>query len=216
MSDRAVTRRAVLAAGSGAGVGLAAGAGRALAQTPELTVTEALMARRSTRQFAPRGIDAQLRRRILWAAFGVNRPDVGGHTAPSWRGANDAMVHVADDNGVGLYDPVADSVTMVLTQDIRARLSPQPFVATAPLCLIHVSDLDRLTLAAGAPLPADEARLDAHVNAAVIAQNVYLICAALGLGTCLVGGADRAAIAAALGLGERRLVTYVQPIGWPS
>lgn len=188
----------------------------ASAEDPELTVSAALARRRSIREYTAGDVDTATRDRILWAAFGLNRPEGGGHTAPSWRSAMDVMLHVADGRGVGLYDPVTNAVKTVLAEDIRSLLSPQPFVKTAPLCLIFVSDLDRLVAAAGQDLPEADQALNAHVNSAVAAQNVYLACAALGLGTCLVGGADRPAIATALGLGARRLVTYIQPVGWPA
>jgi nitroreductase len=212
MSEARVTRRGVI---GGVGVGLIATAAQADERKAEMTVAEALMKRHSTRQFAARDVDAATRSRVLWAAVGLNRPEQGGHTAPSWRGAADTLVHVADKAGVGLYDPATNTEQSVLTQDIRPLLSTQPFVRTAPMCLILISDLDRLTAAAGAPLSAEEQSLNAHVDSAIVAQNVYLICAALGLGTCLVGGADVPAIASALETGANRMVTYVQPIGWP-
>ena len=206
-----MTRRGLVSA---AAIGMAVPFARA--EATDMTVTDALRARRSTRSYATRGIDAALRGRILWAAFGVNRPDSGGRTAPSWHGAADTMVYVADETGVGLYDAATDSVQAVSPTDIRPILSPQPFVKTAPLCLVMVSDLDRLDTAAGQPLAAQDQAVNAHVNSALVAQNVYLVCAALGLGTCLVGGADIPAITKALGLDERRMVTYVQPVGWPA
>jgi nitroreductase len=108
----------------------------------------------------------------------------------------------------------------VSTDDIRKLTSPQPFVGTAAAVLIYVSERSRVLKAAGLDgqaldLETEDHRIAAHVNAAVIAQNVYLFCAAEGLGTCLVGGADRAAIAAALGLSDGQRVTYVQPVGHP-
>ena len=37
-----------------------------------------------------------------------------------------------------------------------------------------------------------------------------------GLGTCLVGGLDRAAITDRLGLGPQDYPAYLQPVGWPA
>jgi len=87
--------------------------------------------------------------------------------------------------------------------------------------LIFVTELSRILEAAGLEPDALDAltedhRIAAHVNAAVIAQNVYLFCAAEALGTCLVGGADRAALASALKLTEGQLVAYIQPVGHPA
>lgn len=211
MAFAKMTRRGLVSA---AAIGMAVPFARAA--TTDMAVTDALRARRSTRSYAVRGIDSALRGRILWAAFGVNRPESGGRTAPSWRGATDTIVYIADETGVGVYDAATDSVQSVSGTDIRPILSTQPFVRTAPLCLVMVSDLDRLDTAAGQPLSAQDQAVNAHVNSALVAQNVYLVCAALGLGTCLVGGADIPVITKALGLSERRIVTYVQPVGWPA
>lgn len=185
----------------------------ARSQTPaELPVTEALRQRRSTRAFADRAVDPALVAQLLWAAFGINRPDTGLHTAPSWHGVSDVMVHVATADGVLTYDPASDATAQVTPDDIRDSLSAQPFVATAPASLIFVSDLTRLK---AAPTE-DEKRFWATVNAAMAAENVYLFAAARGLGTCLVGGLDRDAVNMRLGLSEQHYPTFVQPFGWPA
>lgn len=178
----------------------------------ELSVTEALRNRRSTRAFAARPIDPGLLAELLWAAFGVNRPGTDLHTAPSWHGVADVRVHVATAEGVLAYDPATDATAQVTPEDIRSALSPQPFVASAPACLIFVSDLTRLE---AAPTE-DERRFWATVNAAIAAENVYLFAAARGLGTCLVGGLDRAAVSARLALPPELYPTFLQPVGWPA
>lgn len=179
---------------------------------PELTVTQALRERKSTRSFSARALDPALLAELLWAAFGINRPGTGLHTAPSWRGVADMIVYAATKEGTVVYEPEADRVKILGDADIRGRLSPQPFVATAPVCLVYVSDLRRL----GEAGPEDERRLYAMVDAAVASENVYLLAAARGLGTCLVGGVDRAAISAGLGLAGHAFPTFVQPVGWPT
>lgn len=207
----AVSRRSLMLAAGAASAALVRPAG---AQEPaaELTVTEALMARRSTRAFADKAVDPALLAQLLWAAFGVNRPDSGLHTAPSWHGAADTVVRLATAEGVLRYDPATDTTQMVMAEDIRHQLSPEPFVATAPACLVLVSDLGKLT----ATDKDDEKRLWALVDAAIVAENVYLFAAGRGLGTCLVGGLDREAIIRSLGLGPQEFPTYLQPVGWPA
>lgn len=182
------------------------------AMTAELSVTDALRQRRSVRAFSDRTVDPALLAELLWAAFGINRPAEGLHTAPSWRGAADVIVHAATADGIVVYDPDTDASRVWKTGDVRAQLSPQPFVATAPVCLVFVSDLRRLH-AAG---PDEEKRLYAMVDAAMVSENTYLFAAARGLGTCLVGGIDRDGIAAGLGLARHEFPTFVQPIGWPA
>lgn len=210
IADIHLSRRGLILAAGAAGGALSL---PALAETSnELTVTEALRARRSTRAFADQPIDPALVAELLWAAFGVNRPDTGLHTAPSWHGAADVVVHIATASGVLRYDPATNATQSLLTQDIRTRLSAEPFVATAPACLIFVSDLRKMTAAD----QDDQKRLWALVDSAMVSENVYLFAAARGLGTCLIGGLDREAITRALSLGPHDFPTFVQPVGYPA
>lgn len=210
IADIPLSRRSLLLSAGAASSALAV---PARAETPaELSMTEALRARRSTRAFADRPIDPALLAELLWAAFGVNRPDTGLHTAPSWHGSADVVVHLATASGVLRYDPATNATQLLLTEDIRTKLSPEPFVATAPACLIFISDLQKLA----ATDKDDEKRLWALVDAAMVAENVYLFAAARGLGTCLIGGLDRAAITEVLALGAQDFPTFVQPVGHPA
>lgn len=198
--------------------GAVLGATRTVAaqERPDIPVLGALSNRRSVRSYLDRDLSDDQRSQLLWAAAGVNRPDSGGRTAPSWHGAADTSLYLADASGAGLYDPLSDKLTPSGSDDMRGVISPQPFVRTAPVVLIYVSTLDRIDAAAGTGLPDAERSAVARIDAAVMAQNVYLLCAALGLGTCLVGGIDAVAISGALGLTERQLAVFAQPVGWPA
>lgn len=183
-----------------------------------MPVADALARRESIRAYADRPLEDDLLLALLWAANGVNRPDVDGRTAPSWRTAKDTEIYVASASGVEHFEAAENRLVSVSPDDIRTSVSPQPFVGAAPTVLIYVSELSRILAAAGLEESDFDAvtevhRIAAHVNAAVVSQNVYLFCAAEGLGTCLVGGVDRAAIATALDLSEGQVVTYVQPVG---
>ncbi|HTM77954.1 MAG TPA: nitroreductase family protein [Devosia sp.] len=188
-----------------------------------VTVRQALQRRRSTRLYTPEPIAERTLLELLFAANGVNRPDSDGRTAPSWHGARDVDIYVAQANGVGRFDPAANALLPVADQDIRGQTSLEPFVGTAPVVLIYVSDQDRLNVAAasfeiGQPpdLVERQHEIAAYVDTAVVAENVYIYCAAEGLGTCLVGGSDPAAIGLALGLRPEQRVTYLQPVGHPA
>ena len=81
-----LTRRSLLSTvGAALALPLVAGeaGGEVPADGPELSVTEALRARRSVRAFADRPVAPPLLAELLWAAFGVNRAESGLHTAPS-------------------------------------------------------------------------------------------------------------------------------------
>lgn len=218
-----LSRRLFLASSALAGILLARGAAAqsvpaAMDDYGRASLRDALAKRESIRTYGDTPLDEAQLLALLWAANGVNRTDVDGRTAPSWRTAKDTEIYIARASGVDLFNAVENSLTSISTEDIRGVLSPQPFVAAAPAVLIYVTELSRVLKAAGLDETAldvvtEDHRIAAHVNAAVISQNVYLFCAAEGIGTCLVGGADRAAAAAALNLSAGQLVTYVQPVG---
>mgnify|MGYP002622125811 FL=1 len=215
------TRRSVLA---GSAIAAAGAAGMATAGAQEaggaasVSVEEALRLRRSTRRFHADDLPEEQVLRLLWAANGVNRPDDDGRTVPSWRGAKHVDIYVAWEKGVHLYQPAANALEDVLGEDIRDRVTTASFAARAPLILLYVSDTQRLIEAVGEEGAGDEQALaiGAHVNSAIIAQNVYIFAAAEGLGTVLLSSAaDREGIAAALSLSDDKVVTYIQPVGRP-
>ncbi len=60
-------------------------------------------------------------------------------------------------------------------------------------------------------------RIMAHAHpAGCIAQNVYLMAAALKAGTCMVAGVDEKGARKALNLTRDELPLYVMPLGYPS
>lgn len=207
-----LNRRLFLAASAAAPVALAA-AGPASAALGDISLKAALEGRKSSRRFATTPVPEDSLLRLLWAANGVNRPESGGLTSPSWRSANDTVIYVATADGLFRHANDKNTLEKISDTDIRAASSDSAFVARAPALLIFVSDGEVLRKAAEG---ANEQALavGAHVNAAIAAQNVYLACVAEGLGTCLIGGAaNREAIATELKLPEGSIVTYIQPVG---
>lgn len=175
-----------------------------------MSLLKALSLRRSIRLYSEKTIEEEKLSTLLWSAFGINRRDSGGRTAPSWHGSVETDIYVADANGLRKFDPTTQATSAVLTEDIRKKTSPEPFVGIASLVLIYVADRARMYQAS------DEEQIQAaHVDAAIVAQNVYLYCASAGLGTCLVGGADKASLAQILKLPQTQIVTFVQPVGYP-
>ena len=168
-----------------------------------------LRLRRSTRQYSTRPLSPQTLSDLLWAAFGINRPN-GDRTAPYWRHVMVIDVYAAMANGVWLYEPKAHTLLPHLNSDIRAQTGLQDFVATAPLNLVYVAHGERMT-----DVSSEERRLYASVDAGFIGQNVYLYCASEGLGTVFRGAVDYPKLDRALQLPEQQFVTFAQTVGYP-
>ena len=177
-------------------------------KTGGMPLMEALQVRKSTRNFSEEELSPQLLSNLLWAAFGVNRPDSGKRTAPSARNWQEIDIYVALERGLYLYDAASHSLKPVLPDDLRARTGMQDFVGTAPVNLVYVADYTRMGNAS------DESKtMYAAADAAFIAQNVYLYCASEGLGTVVRGALDREALAGAMKLDPERHVTFAQTVG---
>ncbi len=174
-----------------------------------LSLMQALKLRHSTRAYADRPLPPQVLSDLLWAAFGVNRPS-GDRTAPYWRHIMVIDVYAAMADGVWFYDPKAHALLRHLPADIRALTGTQDFVGGAPLNLIYVAHGERMHDVA----PSDR-RLFASVDTGFIGQNVYLFCAAEGLGSVFRGAVDYPSLEKAMQLGSGQFVTFCQTVGYP-
>lgn len=175
-----------------------------------MSVMQALDKRRSIRSFSDQPLSEQIMSNLLWAAFGINRPESGDRTAPSWRHSIETDLYVCRADGVFLYEPKAHELRRVLDSDIRKATSSMVFAATAPAVLVYAADITRMAKA-----PREEQVLNAHVDSAIIGQNVYLYCASAGLGTVILGSIDRPGLPQRMALREGQIVTFAQPVGHP-
>jgi SagB-type dehydrogenase family enzyme len=172
---------------------------------------EALKLRRSSREFGADELPAAVLSNLLWAAFGVNRPETGGRTAPSAHDWEEIDVYVAMKSGLYLYDADEHVLKKRLGRDIRASTGLQSFVAEAPVDLVYVADLSRMDEAS-----AEEKAQYAGPDAGFIAQNVYLFCASEGLATVVRGMVDRQALAKLMGLSPQQSIILAQSVGYPA
>lgn len=170
---------------------------------------EALRMRRSSREFDNRELDLDVLSDLLWAAFGVNRPD-GHRTAPSARNWQEIDIYAALKDGLYLLDPTNWTLKRISAEDIRAATGMQDFVATAPLNLVYVADLSRTD-----SQDRQEQRFYSALDAGFISQNVYLFCASQGLATVVRGLVDRRALAKLMGLRLQQRVIVAQTVGHP-
>ena len=176
-----------------------------------IPLMRALKARHSSREFDGRALPPQVLSNLLWAAGGVNRPDTGARTAPSAHDWREIDVYMATADGAYRYDPTTHTLKQVVAGDIRPLTGVQDFVATAPVNLVYVADLDRMSGAG-----AEDKAFYSAADAGFIAQNVYLYCASAGLAVVVRGLVDRDALGAALGLRKHQRIILAQTVGYPA
>ncbi len=172
------------------------------------SLMQALWKRMSSREFSPEPLPVEVLSNLLWAGFGINRPN-GKRTAPSAMNWQDTDIYVIRPDGLYLYDAKANELKLMFAQDLRGLAGIQAYVKEAPVNLIYVCDYAKMK-------GSDE---DKHffsgVHAGVIAQNVYLYCASEGLATCLRALIDRPALAKAMKLRPDQKITLGQAVGYP-
>ena len=173
-----------------------------------MPLMEAISKRRSDREFTSTELPLLLLSSLLWAAYGVNRPD-GGRTAPSALNAQEVDIYVALPSGAYLYDAAANQLILIASSDLRRVTGYQDFVDEAPLDLVFVADYGRVKL-----VPVGLRESYASVAAGAISQNVYLFAASNGLATVIRAWIDREAIADALGLSHDQQVLLSQTVGY--
>ena len=170
---------------------------------------EALKARKTNREFSRVALPAQVLADLLWAGNGINRPEIAHRTAPSTMNSQEIGIYVALAEGAYVYDAKNNRLAPVVAGDLRAKTGGQDFVKVAPVALIFVADLSRLTKVK----PEDKERY-ATIDAGYISQNIYLYCASAGLAT-VVHDLDRKTLPEALRLTSDQLIIMAQAVGYP-
>lgn len=171
---------------------------------------QALKERKSTREYSSEQLTMQTLGNLLWAAFGVNRPDTGKRTAPSAMNRQEIDIYVATAHGLYLYNAKDNTLNLVLTKDIRAATGKDTYVENAPMDLVYVADYSRMGGQSD-----DEKSLYSAADTGFIAQNVYLFCASEGLATVVRGSVDRPALTRIMKLRPEQKIMLAQCVGYP-
>ena len=149
------------------------------------TINEALAARRSWREFGSEKLSLEELSGVLWAAAGENRTD-GKLTAPSALALYPITVYAVFEEGIYRYDGREQTLTRVAEGDHRAAAGRQPFVATAPLNLVYIADLQTYE---GKGIPEENVLMLCAMDAAGYAENVNLYTAGHALRSITRGSA---------------------------
>jgi len=171
---------------------------------------QVLKERSSKRSFSSEKLPLQVLSNLLWAAFGINRPESGHRTAPSAKNWQEIDIYVAMAEGLYLYDAKSNQLHKILSEDIRAMTGTQPFVKDAPINLVYVADNSRMSNASQ-----DEAERYSAADTGFIAENVYLYCASERLATVVRGSVPREELARAMKLRPEQHIILAQTVGYP-
>jgi len=171
---------------------------------------KALNQRQSSRTFADKEMDDQMLSNLLWAAFGINRPESGNRTAPSAHNVQDIEIFVTTADGAYLYLPEQHALKRITEKDVRADMGSQDFVENASVNLVYVSDFSKYSDGSE-----QQHMVTASAHSGFIGQNVYLFCASEGLNSVFRGAINKDLIAETLNLEENLHIIYSQSVGFP-
>lgn len=164
--------------------------------------------RRSAASFRAGDLPRERLMSLLWAAWGVNRPDSGKRTAPSAMNAQETDLYVLLADGAYLYDAKNNGLVRVSDQDLRVKAGGARF-KDAAAHIIFVPDCARLSGSSQA-----QKQMWSAAHAGFIGQNIYLYCAAEGLAARFYAGIDAASLREPLKLRADQVVLFGQAVGY--
>ena len=131
------------------------------------------------------------------------------HTAPTAVNWQEIDVYAVVGKGIYRYDPQDSTLYPVVKGDWREQAGTQDYIKTAPLNLIYVADYNKMK-------NAEEAKKDSYASAdaAFIAENVYLFCAAFDMGCVVRASVDRDKLAATMKLRPEQKIIFGQTVGF--
>jgi len=118
-------------------------------------------------------------------------------------------IYVITADGTYVYDAAKNQLQPVAKEDLRSLAGTQSYVATAPVNLVYVADMTKVTG------DAEGKEVYTGADTGFIAQNVYLYCASEGLATVVRASVDRDALGKALKLKPTQKIVLTQTVGYP-
>jgi SagB-type dehydrogenase family enzyme len=170
---------------------------------------QVLKERKTVREFRRDALTPQQLSDLLWATWGINRPENSHRTAPSAMNCQELDLYVAMEKGLFLYDAKAHKLTPVSANDVRGQTGSGPIVQDPPLQLIFVADFAR------AEKMKTQKEYYSAMDTGFLSQNAYLYCASAGLGSVVHEVGNRVKLAEAMGLRPDQKVTIAQAVGHP-
>jgi len=186
----------------------------------DISIEEALLKRRSIRDYTGEPLTLQEVSQLLWAAQGITDPR-GFRTAPSAGALYPLEVYVVVGDvenlavGVYRYNPHEHELVKVLDGDKRADLAKaavgQSCVEEAAIDIVITGVYERTTKKYG-----ERGVRYVHIEVGHAAQNVCLQATAMGLGAVTVGAFYDDQVGEILNIMKGEQPLYIIPIGRPS
>jgi nitroreductase len=176
---------------------------------------QALSERQTTRSFTNDTLTHQQLSDLLWAAFGINRPELGKRTAPSAMNWQEIDLYLTLPGGCYVYSAESNRLKFISNKDLRKATGSQDFVAGAAMNILYVADMGKRGKKEGEEIK-DSDLFMSYADAGLIAQNVYLYCASANLGCVVRGTVPKGTLAGDLGLRSNQIILLAHTVGIPA
>ena len=185
-----------------------------------VSVEEALLMRRSIREYLPKPLTLKQLAQILWAAQGITELRYKFRTAPSAGATYPLELYVVVKTGgveglkPGIYRYDVETHTLMLiregdySRELAKAALDQDWVRDAPVNIVIVADYERTTRYYG-----DRGYQYVHMEVGHVGENIYLQAVSLNLGTVAVGAFYDNQVAEILNLPPKYRPLYIMPIG---
>lgn len=177
-----------------------------------VSVEEAILKRRSVREYAEGNLTPEEISQILWSAQGITDEAKGFRAAPSAGALYPLEIYLVTRDGIFHYKPDAHALTQTYRGDIRKSLAQaavgQEWVEEAPATLVITAIFERTTWKYG-----ERGIKYVYMEAGHAAQNVYLQSVSLGLGSVVIGAFYDEEVQKLLNLSSEYKPVYMMSIG---
>lgn len=180
-----------------------------------MSVEEAILKRRSERNFKNKDLGLSQIGQLLWSAQGITAQKTGYafRAAPSAGALYPMEIYLIGKDGLFHYLPAGHKLEVLGEADLRGSLAGaclgQSSVREAAVDIVICAVYQRVTGRYG-----QRGRRYVEIEAGHIAQNVHLQAVALGLGSVPIGAYDDQEVKEVLSLPDEQEPVYIIPVGY--
>jgi SagB-type dehydrogenase family enzyme len=181
-----------------------------------MSLEEAILKRRSQRDFRQTDLNQAEISQLLWAAQGITAQTRGFafRAAPSAGALYPMEIYLLSKDGLFHYIPSDHKLEALIDSDLRSALAAaalgQGSVSQAAVDIVICAVYQRITGKYG-----QRGIRYTHIEAGHIAQNIHLQAVALGLGSVPIGAFDDQEVKEVLSLPPEQEPLYIIPVGHP-
>ncbi len=177
-----------------------------------MSLEQAIVGRRSRREFLPKSLTLEQIGQLAWAAQGQDTRSKY-RTVPSAGATYPLDLFLVTEEGLFHYLLAKHALEKLSDRDLRSALASaaweQGFIEAAPLTLIFAAQFTRTTTRYG-----KRGVRYVYMEAGHAAQNVHLQAESLGLGSVAVGAFDDASVSKVLTLPGHLEPIYMVTVGY--